>query len=79
MNSVAITSEEEHSLSPGAALFVWTLVLFWVAAGLSALVMSVACFGKSTNTTDNLVGLLIAILLGPFYWIFYFGSKTYCK
>ncbi len=54
-------------------------VALWVLAGLAAFVWSLVCFGKSGTTTQKVIGLLISLVLGPFYWIYFYVSKDYCR
>ena len=57
------------------------LVIVWVALGVGAFIMSLVCFSKKGGTSgENWVGLLLALFLGPFYWLYYaLGPKSYCK
>lgn len=54
-------------------------LLVWIISGISAFFMSLACFGYNGTVTDKFIGLLVAFLLGPFYWLYYSMSKSYCK
>ena len=54
-------------------------LVLWVFAGIAAFLMSLFCFGKSGNTAQHVVGFFLAIFFGPFYWIYYFVSASYCK
>jgi hypothetical protein len=49
-----------------------TLALLWVGLGLASLVAAFTCLGMDGATTPSIAGIFLAILLGPFYWI-YFG------
>lgn len=56
-------------------------VLAWVILGIIAFVLSLLCFTKTKGTlAQNVIGLLIAILFGPFYFIYYYAMKNkgYC-
>ena len=56
-----------------AFLAVWSII------GLAAFFMSLACFTRAGSTgPQNMIGLLLALLLGPFYWLYYLGSGSYC-
>ena len=57
------------------------LVVVWVALGVGAFIMSLVCFSKKGSSSgENWVGLLLAMFLGPFYWLYYaLGPKSYCK
>lgn len=56
-------------------------VLIWILLGIVAFFMSLVCFGKGENMTQNIIGLLIAVIFGPFYFIYYFAMKKqgYCR
>jgi hypothetical protein len=54
-------------------------VVIWALAGLSALLMSIYCTYNGGDANQNLMGFMLAILLGPFYWIYYYyAKKGYC-
>lgn len=57
-----------------------TFAVLWALAGLAALIMSLYCWiGYPSDGCCDLAGILLAIFLGPFYWIFWFyKSKGYC-
>jgi hypothetical protein len=44
-----------------------------------AFIISIMCFGKSGTIVQQIVGLLLAIFFGPFYWLYYISVKSYCK
>ena len=66
--------------SVGIGSFVALAILMglWILVGFIAFIMSIVCFGRSGTTEQHILGLLLAILFGPFYWIYYGMSKTYC-
>jgi len=41
--------------------------------------MSFVCFGYTGNVGEKLLGLILAIMMGPVYWLYYFVSPSYCK
>lgn len=55
------------------------IVLVWIIAGIFAFIMSILCFGSSGTIGQQVVGLLIAIFFGPFYWLYYIAVKSYCR
>ena len=60
----------------------WFLFLFvcvWLLAGALAFLWSIMCFGKSGSMAQQIVGLLLAILFGPFYWLYFYSVKKYCR
>lgn len=60
-------------------LFLSLFGLAWVLFGLAAFVMSLVCFGYSGSVGEKIFGLIASIIMGPFYWIYYFSDPTYCK
>lgn len=78
---IQVNQEQKHS-PPKAAL--WAVSLFmlamflWAIVGIAAFIMSIVCFGRSGTTSQHVVGLVLAILFGPFYWIYYYVAKGYC-
>jgi hypothetical protein len=56
-----------------------TIVIIWVLAGLAAFIISIYCFTKSGTTGEKILGLLLAIVLGPLYFIYAALNEKYCK
>jgi hypothetical protein len=54
-------------------------LLFWIFSGLAAFIMSLVCFGYGGTAIDKVVGLILAIFFGPFYWFFYGFNTYYCN
>lgn len=62
-------------VSAAAVMF----LLVWNIIGIVAFIMSLVCFGYEGETSLKIVGLFLALFLGPIYWIFFFAaSATYC-
>lgn len=55
--------------------------LLWVILGIAAFIKSLSCFSVSRTGTDTqkVVGLVLAILSGPLYFIYPLVSDSYCK
>ena len=70
--------EDPEKMSTGRKVLIAFLVL-WVVSGLVAFVYSLICIGRSGSTGQHVIGVLLAFFFGPFYWIYYGVSKTYCK
>jgi flagellar basal body-associated protein FliL len=70
--------EEEEKKSPGK-IIILVLVAIWVILGIAGFIMSIVCFGRTGSTSQHVIGLLISIFFGPFFWIFYFAVPDYCK
>ena len=64
-------------LKLGGSLLV--LVFLWIVLGIVAFFMSLYCFSKTGATTgQNVIGLLLAMFLGPLYWFYYAWGGSYC-
>ena len=50
----------------------------WAVTGIFGFIMSLICFGRSGNRAQHVLGVILALLLGPFYWI-YFMMPDYCR
>lgn len=62
-----------------AAIIIICVWAFFVVINIAGLIMAIVCFGRSADTKLNVIGLLLVLLLGPFYWLYYFLSPNYCK
>ena len=76
--------KEDKSSSQGSgmntAIIITSIFVFlWFFVGIAAFIMSLLCFGKSGSTPQHVVGFLLALFFGPFYWIYYFASASYCR
>ena len=58
-----------------AALFIFA----WTVLGLVAFVWSLFCFKKAGTTEQKVLGLLLALFIGPLFFIYYKYSPSYCK
>lgn len=56
----------------------YALVLAYILAGIVAFFMSIVCFNYKGKASYNIIGFLIALFLGPFYWIYYALNSKYC-
>jgi hypothetical protein len=63
----------------GLTMNVFVIILFlWILAGVVAFVLSIVCITKNGSFLNKFIGFLIAILFGPFYFLFYGLNKSYC-
>ncbi len=63
----------------GKNVILLVLVTVWILAGISAFVYSLYCFTKSGTTAEKILGLILAMIAGPFYFIYVAMYKTYCR
>ena len=73
------TTENHTSNSTNVlALFIIMFLWIWIIAGIIAFLASLICFGYNGSTTDKFLGLIIVLILGPFYWFYYIFNSSYC-
>lgn len=53
-------------------------LLIWVIIGLAGFIKSLMCFGNRGSNFDKTMGMIIASIFGPFYWIYFYSNKNYC-
>ena len=59
-------------------IFILIIGLIWSVAGFTAFFASVICLFYNGSITDKSVGVILSILLGPFYWLYYIYNMNYC-
>ncbi len=58
-------------------ILVITLVI-WIILGFAGFVTSLLCFKRSGTDEQHIMGVVIAFLFGPFFWVYFMLSKNYC-
>jgi len=58
--------------------FWFIFIIIWALLGFFAYIMAIVCIGNRGTNGEKMLGLLLAIFLGPFYWLYYGFSSTYC-
>ena len=74
-------NEETNKSNKGFIQSLGVVVIFviiWVILGLIAFITSLVCFGYSGSTTEKILGFVIALLFGPFYFLYFYLNKNYC-
>jgi hypothetical protein len=51
----------------------------WIMLGLIAFIWSIYCFGKTGTIFQKMVGIIMAMFMGPLFFFYYRYSPTYCK
>jgi hypothetical protein len=67
-----------QSGSNPTATFWAVLVLGWVLFGIAGFLMSLWCIGFTGNFGEKFIGVIIAMILGPWYWLYFYSVPTYC-
>ena len=77
MRNTDIEEEEKQPMWTKFWIFFW---IVWMLLGLMAFVTSCVCFFYEGKSEQKWLGLVVSIILGPFYWI-YFASvdEKYCS
>ena len=61
------------------ALFLAVVAASWVLFGILAFFFSLVCFGYSGSFGEKVFGFILAIIFGPFYFVYYFADGAYCR
>ncbi len=57
-----------------------SFIVIWSILGVLAFFTSLICFGfRSSSLDQKVLGLLVSLVLGPFYWLYFFFNKDYCR
>ena len=75
-------SDNQKLKVSGVGIVILIFGIIWFVAGLAAFITSLVCFGRSGETSDKVIGLLLAIFLGPlapFYFVYLGFNKRYCR
>ncbi len=73
---------EKSMMSPSSQYSLYGILIFlivWIILGIVGLITSIVCFGFSGTTVEKVLGVVIAMVLGPFYWLYFYFNKKYCK
>ena len=54
------------------------LIAVWVLFGLAGFIMSLWCIGFTGNFGEKFIGVIVAIVLGPWYWLYFYSVPSYC-
>jgi len=54
------------------------LILIWSIGGLLAFIASIVCLFYQGSATDKAIGVILVVILGPFYWLYYIYNLNYC-
>jgi len=62
----------------GLFIAIAVIIGLWILGGISAFIASIVCFGLSGTVAEKVIGFVLAVLVGPFYWIYFAVNKNYC-
>lgn len=56
------------------------IYLIWLFTGVLAFITSLICFAFHGTISDKFLGLIVALVIGPFYWLYFiFNNTGYCS
>jgi hypothetical protein len=71
--------KKDHILNFGIYMVYYLIFsLIWFIAGIVGFVMSMVCCFYNGSISDKFIGILSALILGPFYWLFFIYNLSYC-
>ena len=70
-------NNESHGFY-GLALFIFIIIWIWIITGLLGFIASLVCFGFNGSVSDKFLGLIIVLVIGPFYWLYFIFNSSYC-
>lgn len=84
--TVAPVAPVAHAATSGTGSFivgVWVFyailyLIIWVVSGIAAFIASLICLGFRGSMSDKIIGIVIAVLMGPLYWLYFSLNKDYC-
>jgi len=68
----------QSSTEYGFVMFIVIILWLWFIAGLLAFIVSLVCFGFNGSISDKFLGLIISLVIGPFYWFYFIFNNNYC-
>ena len=82
-NTTASSTTLEDDLdtldNSNVGVFIIFILILLVVLGIIAMIWSLICFGRSGTIFEKFIGVVIAFFVGPFYFIYYFANKNYCR
>jgi small neutral amino acid transporter SnatA (MarC family) len=78
INQVVFEEQIEEKIYTGFGITFLVLAIIWILIGFAAFITSLVCFGRTGTVLEKIIGLLLAIFFGPFYFIFFFFAGGYC-
>jgi hypothetical protein len=78
--TVSIEDTSDYSISSNIYIFFYSLiVLIWVISGLFGFIFSIVCLFYESSPAEKILGLVLGIFTGPFYWLYYILNTNYCN
>ena len=79
-SNVATTSVANITTIAIMTVIFGILAIIWFTTGILAFITSLICFAFNGTVSDKFLGLIIALVIGPFYWFYFiFNNTGYCS
>lgn len=72
-------TQQQTQVDSSVQLIALIIIVAYGVIHAWAVIKSLLCFGKSGSTAEHTIGLLLAIFLGPIYFIYLYANKDYCN
>jgi hypothetical protein len=70
------TVEESDTI---LSVFILIILLIWIIGIIISFISSLICMFYESTMQDKVIGLIFALIAGPFYWIYYVYNMNYCN
>ncbi len=77
-STTTTTTTKVNSGTMNTLVGIGIFLIVWIIVGIIAFIVSLFCFGFSGSITEKVIGLILAIIFGPFYFIYFYLNKNYC-
>lgn len=78
--TVSKEDTSDYSISSNIYMFFIALfVLIWVVSGLIGFIVSIVCIFYESSPGEKILGVVLGIFTGPFYWLYYILNTNYCN
>lgn len=74
-----ITTDDESIGDYMYVFFYSLIVLIWVVSGLIGFVVSIVCLFYESSVSEKIIGVLLGVFTGPFFWLYYIYNINYCN
>lgn len=78
-SAMLLAPKDPRDKDATSAVLGMIVAFLWLLLGFTGIVYSLTCPSKSGPFKMHVLGIVIAVLLGPFYWIFFAYNKDYCR
>jgi len=71
----------DNGASASISVLTFIIITFfwvWLITGLIGFLASLVCFGYNGSIADKFLGVLIVLVIGPFYWLYFIFNSNYC-